>query len=203
MPFIPLPLGIRVAVEFIKDGSLVVNVHHVTTALPITTVNLTALAMVFRNWWTTTGKAQANAGTALSRVVVTDVSVASGLQVISAPGLPEAGTIAGVDTPSNVALALSWRTGYSGRSFRGRTYFAPLQAGDVATNYVSVSRVASIQAAYATLRTNLATAGYPLVIASFYNNGAPRAAGVATPVTELIVNTRVDTQRRRLPGVGA
>jgi hypothetical protein len=42
-----------------------------------------------------------------------------------------------------------------------------------------------------------------LVVVSRYSNGQPRAVGVATPVTSaLLVDTRVDTQRRRLVGIG-
>jgi hypothetical protein len=189
--------------EFIKDGSLVVNVYHVTTSQPITTVNLTALADVFRTWWTTAGKLNSVTALALSRVVVTDISVPNGLQVVSAPALPEAGTVAGTDTPSNVALAISWRTGFSGRSYRGRTYFAGLLAADVQSNFVTATRQSALLTTFGVLRTNLISAGYPLVVASFYANGAPRAAGVATPINSIIVNNRVDTQRRRLPGSGA
>jgi len=42
-----------------------------------------------------------------------------------------------------------------------------------------------------------------LVVVSRYSNGVPRSVGIATPVTSaILVDSRVDTQRRRLVGVG-
>jgi hypothetical protein len=38
---------------------------------------------------------------------------------------------------------------------------------------------------------------------SRYANGAPRTVGIATPVTSVVlVDQRVDSQRRRLVGIG-
>jgi hypothetical protein len=42
--------------------------------------------------------------------------------------------------------------------------------------------------------------GFDNVVLSLYAGGQPRATPVATLITSRIVNDRVDTQRRRLPG---
>lgn len=188
--------------EFVKDGQLVVNVYHVSTSNPITTVNLTALAQVFIDWWNTDGKTQSSAAMALDNVVVTDVSQQNGLQVQVdvSPAVP--GTLVGADTPSNVAAVVSWRTGQSGRSYRGRTYWGGLIASEVSTNFISAPRIAGMLVAFASLRTAILATGNVLVVASYRANGAPRVVGTPTPINSITMDTRVDTQRRRLPFEG-
>lgn len=202
MAFIPLPSGIRVAVEYIQNGQVVVNVYHVTTAQPITTVNLTALAQILVDWWTTDMRQNFVQAIGLQRVTVTDVSVANGLQVINqqSPVIP--GTIVGAAAPNNVAIVATQRTGFSGRSFRGRNYFAGVAAAEIADNFISSTYAGNVINDMNSLATRLSAGGFQLVVASYRANGAPRVTGVATPVSNFSMDLRVDTQRRRLPGTG-
>lgn len=202
MAFIALPNGIKIACEYALNGQLVVNVYHVTTSLPITTVNLTALATVFLNWWTNNQRQNFTTAIGLNRIVVTDVSVPNGLQTIMAVAPAVAGTVAGATAPNNVALVLSQRTGFSGRSFRGRSYYAGVGAAEIADNFISTTFASALTADAASLTSQLNSAGFIWVVASFFTGGAPRATGVATPINSFIADTRVDTQRRRLPGTG-
>lgn len=202
MAFIPVPNGLRVAVEYRLNGQLVVNVYYLETEVAVTSVNLAALASIFVDWWTTNMRQNFTTSMALERIVVTDVSVANGLQEAQsvAPVIP--GTAATAPAPNSVAVVVSHRTGYSGRSFRGRTYLAGFSASEVADNYISAALAANIVSDMLSLRSALFLAGHKLSVASFRANGVPRSVAVLTNVTSFVINTRIDTQRRRLPGVG-
>ena len=203
MPFISLPNGVKVAMEFTLNGQLVVNVYYVTTTNPIITANLSIIAQVFRDWWINNLRGSFSSGIALVRVVATDASVANGQQSVVTLATPSPGGVASVPASNQVALVITDLTGYIGRSFRGRHYHAGVVAADVTDNNVDQARLTAILTAYSTLTTSLNAFQTTRVVASFQANGVPRAVGVATPVLQVRGNTRVDTQRRRLPGTGA
>lgn len=202
MAFVPVPSGIKIAVEYSLNGQLVVNVYYVTTTNPIITANLTALCDIFINWWSTNQRPNFTTSMFLERVVATDVSVPDGLQVVRDVSPPVAGTATGATAPNNVAIVLSKRTGFSGRSYRGRTYYAGIAAAEVADNILSSALVTALLVDATALSAALGSAGYTWVVASFQENGVPRTTAVTKPITSFTMDSRIDTQRRRLPGSG-
>lgn len=202
MAFIPLPNGFKIALEFNLNGQAVVNVYHTTSAVPVNTTNLTALANVFISWWTTQQRQNFSNQMSLLNVLVTDIRVEDGQQVQVPLTINNAGTIATAPSPNNVAVVTSWRTGFSGRSFRGRTYLAGIANTEVSDNVISGTLISNLLLDATGLISDLITAGHNLVVFSQYNNGAPRVTGVGTPINSVIIDSRIDTQRRRLPGVG-
>lgn len=114
------------------------------------------------------------------------------------------GTNAGVALPNNVTFCVSLRTGFAGRSARGRLYWPALIETLVTGNTLDTGYVADIVEAVDGLRSNIALLSYAWVIVSYINGGAPRVGG---PVyflvdTVLAVDAVVDSMRRRLPGRG-
>jgi hypothetical protein len=97
---------------------------------------------------------------------------------------------------------MSWRTGFSGRSFRGRTFYAGIANTEVSDNLISTTLAANLLADATTLLNDLIAGGHNLVVFSQYADGAPRVTGVGTPINQAIIDNRIDTQRRRLPGTG-
>lgn len=203
MAFIALPDGIKVSMEFALNGELVVNVYHVAYANPIVAANLSFLTDLFRDWWNLEMRQNFNIGVALNRVTALDVSVEDGLVDVLDVSPPIAGTVAGSVSPNNVATVISKLTGFSGRSFRGRTYFAGIAAAEVVDNFISSTLAAAMLVDMQSLSTQLQTNDYDLIVASYFANGAPRTEAVGTPVTAFAMDLRIDTQRRRLPGEGA
>jgi hypothetical protein len=118
------------------------------------------------------------------------------------------GTITGGDSnaalPNNVTLSVSFRTGLTGRSYRGRNYWLGLTEPEVTNNVVSPSRTAAITAAYAGMMGNDAVVGgWHWGVYSRRHLNADRETGLFTAVTSIvIVDAQVDSQRRRLPGRG-
>lgn len=106
--------------------------------------------------------------------------------------------------PGNVTLSISMRTGRAGRSYRGRSYWVGLYESTVAGDFVTTATANTILGKMGNLLSgDFVLDGHQLVVLSKQENGVPRSIAVATPVTNMvIVDTRVDTQRRRLIGTG-
>lgn len=201
MAFIPLPNGVKIEIKYRKNGALVVNVMWATLTVTLELAVLSDIAQTVATWWSTTRDDQCATSIALEEVVVTDWSVTDGLQYnhIVSPAAP--GTNAGADLPSNVAAVVSLYTGYSGRSFRGRQYWAGLPDTALSGNTIQTAYLAVMVADMGQLITDLLTVGAVVVVASFRHNNAPRVTGVATTVIDWGGDNVVDTQRRRIPQV--
>lgn len=199
MAYIRLPGGVKVALEYEVLGKIVVNVYHVTTTDPIITIKLFDIADLFEAWWRNSLSDNFSDEIALHTVTAQNLDVANGEKIVLAvsPAVPGAG----VDTavPNNVAIVATLNTAKTGRSFRGRSYLAGLERSELVGNNIGTGRAAGIVSDYAILTASLELENNTLVVASFYHDNQPRAEGVATPVESFSVNTRVDTQRRRLP----
>lgn len=202
MAFIPVPNGVKIAMEFDLNNQVVVNVYYLTYPSPIVTANLTALATIFRDWWNTNARQNFSTSIGLFQVTATDVRVANGLQTALLVSPFIFGTLVGASVPNNVAAVTTMRTGFSGRSFRGRKYFASILASEVSDNFIGATRVGDILLDMASLRTAVIAGGADLVVSSFRTNNAPRVTAVTTPATTFTMDLRVDSQRRRLPDEG-
>lgn len=199
----PVTNTIRIAMEFTKDGQSVVNIYYVKYPSPIVTANLSLLAQAFKDWWTNTLKTYATQQLQLTAVRALDISVLNGEehQLIVSPAEP--GSITGEGLPNNCAMVVTKLTLNTGRSFRGRTYLANIAESNVAGNVIDTTFVANVVAAFVTLRATLTAGGLSMVVVSYYTNGVVRTTPVATPITGFRADTRVDSQRRRLPGYGS
>lgn len=120
------------------------------------------------------------------------------------PGDPLFGTSSGDPLPGNATLTISFRSGVSGRSFRGRNYSIGMSEVAQSAGIADGTYVADIQSAYNALRVDvLDGADWEHVIYSQYTNGSLRPSGVFTPVNAaLCVDNDMDSQRRRLNGRG-
>lgn len=202
MPFIPISNTMKVVLEYTLNGQLLVNVYHVQSPSPIVTADLTAIATVFAGWWATNMRPNFTTAISLTRIVATDMSEEDGAQVVYVTGLPSAGTAGGASAPNNVACVTTLRTGFSGRSKRGRKYWGGFAASEVADNFISTTLGTAVLADMTSLDNAIDTAGFALVVSSLYHDHAPREEGENTIVSTFSMDTRVDTQRRRLPGTG-
>ena len=104
MAFIRLPLGIRVSMEFDWNGKVVVNVYHIITATPITTITLTVASQIFEDWFQATLGSNISSAVTLTQVSAISLDVPNGPKVDNPviPALP--GGQPADSTPNNVAL---------------------------------------------------------------------------------------------------
>ena len=135
----------------------------------------------------------------VSGVEAIDWTLAGGLSKQTTRTLPINGLTSGDAVPNNVALVTSHRSNYTGRSNRGRTYLGGFGEGAVAANQVQSVVVNAMMDFWDELDANLLAENMSHVIYSLYTNGAPRVTPVARVITSRLINSRVDTQRRRLP----
>jgi hypothetical protein len=104
----------------------------------------------------------------------------------------------GVAGAANAAVVASLRTGVAGRSFRGRTFIGALPASVLTTAQTISGASANI---YNDMITDLIDAltgiSATLSVLSRIANGVFRVVGLLTEIIEVIVNTNIDSQRRR------
>lgn len=203
MAFIPIPNTARIALEYTWQGQLVVNVYWASKTTPLVTADLTQIANIFLNWHANTLRGSQHTTVTLQQIEVIDQSAqnAPGVTLAANPATA-AGTLAGNPVSNQVTGLTTFYTALRGRAYRGGVYHLGLIEEEVNANTMTLARVNAIVSAYGTLGTNLTAGGFAHTVGSRQLNNAPRVTGVATPVTAYAMNTRVDTQRRRLPGVG-
>jgi len=205
MTFIPAVDVIRVAVEMNQEGHVTVNVYHFLSPHAVTLADLTALGGVVASWVTSHLIGIMGTNTSVTNINLRDLTTSSGVILDVPMTTGNVGTVIGNPLTNSVAQVASWRTGKAGRSFRGRTYLPGLTDAMLVSgtpNFVTTARSANVVTAMQALVTDAASASYDLVVTSFRNSGAPRSSAVSTLPTSIIVNTKLDNQRKRLKGAG-
>lgn len=153
--------------------------------------------------WRDTLRFSVPAAVVLQRLEITDLSANGAASVELGGAAGDSGQLGGVAMPSSVALVISLRTAFRGRSYRGRIYHIGLTETDVDGNQVLNARRVDLEAGYNALKTLQPAGGAAsgtLGVLSYYANKAVRGVPLFTPVTTLSIDSYVDTQRRRLPG---
>ena len=113
--------------------------------------------------------------------------------------------------PNNSTYTISFKTGLTGRSFRGRNYVPGIPDNKRIENTIDSAFRTGLLAFYSTLRTAASENSTPMVVVSRYSGvdpdtgkPIPRVTGVTTNVASISTADLVlDSQRRRLPGRGA
>jgi len=157
------------------NGQPIMNRFHIKVgATNPSQAECAAVASAVAGWWT--GNVQTLVGDALQLREVHAMSLAevNGPQATFSSGLPASGTITSPTLPGNVAFCVSFRTGLTGRSARGRWYWAGLTENQVAQNAVDGGTAASIVGAMDNLISTITGIAASPVIVSYYTNGALR-----------------------------
>jgi hypothetical protein len=198
-----LPGIVKVVVTFGFAGEPSVNVHFVRQRegwSPIPPATLATIAQVFTTALDDEWMPVVPDAWSVDEVVATDYSIPNGEQVAQVAGLPLAGVDISGTLPASIALVTSHRTNKTGRSFRGRSFLPGMSEDGVSHNNAQAPVILAAGDYFDALDVGLDAEEFDLVVYSLYTAGAERAVPVATFVTNRIINSRVDTQRRRLPG---
>jgi hypothetical protein len=204
MAFIPVADTAEVVMTYtLPNGNVAKNVYNIREAL-ISVWNPAQLQFLideFVTWEDTVARAQRTNQVTLTKVEARDLSAPDSFIVENAVSLAGTQPVAGL--PANVTFAVKSVTGLAGRTHRGRTYWVGLWETAVSGDFLLVAVANNIQAALNTLRTGMVPNGWAMVVVSRTLNGVPRVAGLATDISSWqYLDTRVDTQRRRLIGEG-
>lgn len=203
LAFVPVSNTCKVVMEFQDIDSFACNVYHVLGTSQMIHDVLLGIGQTFETWWKD-NKALISDNITLNRVMVTDLHQENGVSVEIPVTTNNIGTHTGNPLPANVTLAVKWTTGFTGRSFRGRTYHIGLTDTMRTGNYVNSSDLALLQAYYAELMDTVTGLAYDvhLAVVSYRHNKVARAAGLPTVITGVSIEHTLDSQRRRLPGRG-
>lgn len=205
MAFVPLPGGIRVAMEYRLDGQVVLNIYHVKYSEPIVTGNLTSVLDLFLDWWSNNMADNFSSDIALVKLTAQAIDVEDGEILEMSLETPVPGTNALDSLPNNCAFCVSDLTNRTGRSYRGRHYYAGIPEAWVTNNTLDSAHYTALIASVVELYDSIAgdSLGGNVVIASFVTNGAPRTEAIGTLITGVGGDDTMDSQRRRLPKRGA
>jgi len=216
MPFIPAANTAQVTFKQTMHGNVIQNVFYVLNETGWSPAELTNLCDLIIAWANAEYATPLSTDLAFSSVAARDMTVADGPGVeVPFPAL-SGGDSASAGLPGNVALAVKFKTGFTGRNRNGRWFVAGLTEGVCNGNTVTDVVKDDLVASFGILRDNLLGAGYAHVIASFYNGThlvelpdgqivkrpTGRATALITSVETYIANTDLDSQRRRLNGRG-
>ena len=105
---------------------------------------------------------------------------------------PNPGTSSAAALPLQVGLVLTLRTGSAGRSFRGRMYLPINNLSLDAGHEAPVAALADLCTSWATAFSDWNTGGTGTEVCVISTQ-----RGVATPVTSVTMDSRMDVQRRR------
>lgn len=205
MPFVPAPGIAEVQVRATYDGQQVMNRIMVDVLHTPTQGDLDTITAAVAAWWIGNVKALVAPTVSLRQVYARSLEVANGPESTFSAGLPSPGTAGGGGLPNSVALAVSLRTGLTGRSARGRWFWYGFTESQVTDSTVDTGVAVSIVAAIDNLLSVITGLSSQPVIVSYVTNNAPRPGGPVYFVINdaLLVDQVVDSQRRRLPGRGS
>ena len=204
MPFVPVADTVMAELRYSLDGQRVENTLYFSRAGGWAIADLPPLYNMLLIWWTTELSQNISDDCVFNEIAFTDLSDVAGFSVqIATPTPHPTGQTVFPSAPNNVSLAVSFRTLRRGRSFRGRNFVAGLADTDILQSHLAGAVVSAIEGYYADLITLAATGGWSWVVVSRISGGDDRVAGIATPISSVIVlDDVVDSQRRRLPGRG-
>lgn len=101
--------------------------------------------------------------------------------------------------PAQCAVVVTKRTGFTGRSNRGRLYLWGLdETYQIDARHIDAASATAIQGWFDDFAVAVLGAGWNPVVLSYYHDHLPRVTAKITSITTWTVDTRIDTQRRRL-----
>lgn len=197
MPFLATPQGVEVKLIMSQNDVPVVNVWHVKDVAAPTPTSLAEIINDFDSWLTSSYAINIQPSVLFTEWIATDISVAGGAQVTQVPTTAN-GLRSGSQSPANAAFVVSLRTGLSGRSNRGRTYVPGISTTDIVdAQHVSGTYASAMNASLGSLVSLMLLSGRKLCVLSKYLNKVLRVAGLLIEITQIITDTKVDSQRRR------
>jgi hypothetical protein len=204
MAFIPVENTASVRMVYTHLGEVAMNTFHVHSTAGWNENKLDELADTFLDWHDVRLQPLQGANTVLLRVETRDLTEENGMGITKDCITGCVGLVNQAGAPGNVTVAVSWTTGFVGRSRRGRTFHIGLTDDQTSGNQVLEAIRVSLEAAYFDLISDVATADpdWRLVVVSRFEDGAPRSAGLVTEIRNATVDPNLDSMRTRLAGRG-
>jgi hypothetical protein len=209
MAFTPVPNTARCCLKYTLFDQQVCNIMYFEKGSPWTASELVTLATAINSW------VDAELLPLLSADMKFVGTEARSMEAESAPSVevaispPLEGDVANAGLPGNVALAIKFATGLTGRSFRGRNYIAGWPEQSVTGNKMLPAPQAALVVAFEQLASYLVGLAANHVVASLFSGvdpdgkPIPRTTGVTTEVSQYTADENIDSMRKRLNGRGS
>lgn len=203
MAFVPAPDCAKVVLVYNMESQVYVNTLWFKKTGSWGTGEMEDLADKVRYWWATTMLGLYPDVLELVDIVVYDMRAVDAPVIHVTTDLPVAGTNISDPMAANAAAVISFRTSGRGRSSRGRIYIGPLaeDGSDEGLFLATTTHAALVVGAdaIADIGTGIS---WQHVVVSFHLDNVARSEGYAQAVTTYLVDTKLDSQRRRLAGRG-
>jgi hypothetical protein len=185
------------------DGQITINDLYFQAAGAVTPAGVDTLVTDIASWFGGNLATILSDDWATERVVGTDLTTATGYRKELAA--VTIGGVTGEANPNNVAAVVSLRTNQRGRSARGRNFVPAIPGAAVTLNTLDPAFISDLITQYSFLiGPGTFSVGWELVVVSRVTGGVSRAAGLAIPVTGVIMVTNtVRSMRSREVGHGA
>jgi hypothetical protein len=198
MAFQSVPNGVEIVLNGVQNGIPIVNVFNVIDVTTPTIARLTTIATTVKTWWDASMAPILNTSYVLQSIKVTALTAATGPQFIQTYSSGNQGTNSGGEAAANAAAVISWRTASIGRSFRGRTYVGALSEGEIdSAQTIATATQTALLSMGTSLITALAGISCVLAVLSRYAAKVLRVTGILTEIISVVVDNKVDSQRRR------
>jgi len=204
MAFQPAPGVMRAVMEYLVSGQTMVNVLHVHSDEEIGAGSCEDLAAGLVDWWLNNLQPYVSTDVSLVNVIVRDLSTEFGAFFEHPGSLPAAGELASPVMPGNVTPVVSWSSGLTGRSTRGRTYHIGISETQCVGNLLSGAAQIALEAGYVALIEHVQEVNpeWDLVVLSRVQDGVPLAEAIGYGIINAGIDLALDSQRRRLSGRG-
>ena len=198
MAFQTVPDGVEVVFNGVQNGVPVVNVYNVRDTSTHTEARLEEIIDTFYAWWAAHMSPLQHTSYTLQSIKATNLTSSAGPQVIKAYTTANTGSMTGGESAGNGAGVISWKTALIGRSFRGRTYVGALGVNALASaQTLGTAQMANMVSAGTALLDALEAISTTLCVLSRVAAGVQRVAGLLTQIIGVVVDAKVDSQRRR------
>jgi hypothetical protein len=175
----------------LTGGEEMVNVFHIYGSGAGGNLNQSAANAIgdaVFNAWNDNLKGVTYTGNSFDTVKTKDISTANG------PAFEKAFTTSGTNgsdpLPNGVTSVVTWRTGSTGRSFRGRSYIGGFTEGSSTGNSPSITLTGDLNGWAQDLIDNIDALTFALSVAS-------RVLEEVNPITSFVVRSAWHSQRRR------
>jgi hypothetical protein len=203
MPFVAVPQAALVQCIGFVDNQITIIDQSFVNAGTVTEADVIALGDAMADWFLNTLTPQLSDDWTASRVIVTDISNATGPRyeaIATGPG----GT-SGEASPNNVAACISLRTAQRGRSGHGRNYIPAIPSSLVTLNTIDNAYLASLVTIYEGLiGAGTFVPGWQFCVVSRFSGGVARTPPITIPIVSVtFTSDKVRSMRSRQVGHGA
>jgi len=190
----PIPgcIGGVMRMQNVATGQTIINTYHwhsTSLTVPPAAVDATAAFMATQLWPVV--RACLTSFTHLVDCTARDESIVPGYVATNTANAGQGGTLGTNPLPANTALAVSWRTAVGGRTGRGRDFYGPFDETQVGNDTINGSLLPVLFQIGAYLLGNNPASGFRFAVRSLKD-------AVARDVTGFIIETTIDTMKKRL-----